>query len=322
MAPRHPGPLQKLDVEVLRFLVRAGMARPDALVAWTGASPWTIRASYRRLTGRELVRARPVTMQLRDANGTVRESAATVWAATKAGSTLLRAMPHFVPGTTVRTSLGAPKTSPHMADHTVGAAHLAAWYRGAGVGEVAFERDIVRLERPSAIAGQPRQTVVAWTVTVPGMRGVHPPDLGVVHDGQLFAVELERKEGERDNYVALLAAYRDVGIGLIWHVATKLSWTRLHEAASYIGTRWGASPGRGVNMSADGMLRIQGWAPGRVLAGPASWATAGNIPAAPPAGFPSPGVPVKLDNWRLGTVVDPHAPQQNLWEPADVLDAA
>ncbi len=322
MAPRHPGTLQKLDVEVLRFLVRAGMARPDAVVAWTGASPWTIRASYRRLAARELVRARPVTLQLRDPHGTVRESSATVWAATKAGSNILQAMPHVVPGTTVRTALGAPKTSPHMGDHTVGAAHLAAWYRAAGVGDVAFERDIVKLERPSNVAGQPRQTLVAWTVTVPGMRGVHPPDLGVVHDGQRYAIELERKEGEKDTYIALLAAYRDARVGLIWHVGNKLAWTRLLEAAAFVGTRWSAASPQGVNVSADGLLRMQGWGPGRVLAGPASWATGRNFPAVPPAGFPAPVEPVRLDTWRLGTVVDPHAPLHDLWAPADMLEAA
>lgn len=319
MAPRHPD-LQQLDIAVLRFLVRAGLARADALVTWTGASPWTIRASLRRLTAHDLVRSRRVTMQLLGADGRLREAAVFTWTATKAGATVLKPFPHHVPGTEMRLHLGAPKVAASMVDHTCGVAGLAAWYAYYGMGDIAFERDIVRLERPNTIAGQRRQTVVAWTVTVPGMRGVHPPDLAVVlPDGRKYAIELERKVA--DDYAPLLRAYQQAGIGMIWHVQTKLAWTRLIDAAARSAIQWGPSPAPGVNVSVDGQLRIQGWAPGKVLGGPATWATVGNVPMAPPAGFPAPVALVdRSASWRLGRTVDPDV--EALWAPVDLIDAA
>ncbi|MBT0995480.1 hypothetical protein KIN34_14430 [Cellulomonas sp. DKR-3] len=317
MAPRHQ--LTRLDIELLRLLTRAGYIRPDACVGHLGASPWGIRKSFRRLQDDRLVRAVPVALDLHDSHGVLRATVATVWTATGRGARILD--PHVVPGTDAHVQLGAPKVSRSMAQHTVGASALAAAYRRAGF-QVAFERDIRTLEQPSAIGGRPVQTVSAWTVQVGiGMRGVRPPDLGLVDPaGTRWACELERTTNRKAaDYRDIVMAWHAAGLGQVWHVQREKAWRELIAGVQAAGLQWGPSPAPGVNMTVDGRVRVTGWAPGRILAGPASWAWEQNSTTRPPAGFRTPTEPFVLDSWRQGTVVDPHAP---LWEPNRELRAA
>ncbi|MBD8059036.1 hypothetical protein IC607_08650 [Cellulomonas sp. JH27-2] len=316
-APQHRTELTRLDFELLRALVRFGYMRPDAAVGYLGASTYGVRKSWRRLHAVGAVRADPVPLDLVAADGAMRATTATAWTATSRGAGLLG--PHHVPGTELRVTLGPPRPSPAMARHTVGVAHLAAWYRRSGF-EVTSERDILSLERPTKIGERRVQVVTSWTVSIPGKLGVHPPDLGAVDAiGGQWAVELERKTGTVNDYADIVGAYQAAGLGQIWHVLSQKSAKRLVAAASRRGIQWGPPPARGVFASTDGLVRLQGWLPGRLLAGPETWKVERNFPTTAPAGLPLPSQPARLDTWRQGTVVDPEA---GLWEPVEMWDAA
>ncbi len=315
MAPRHQ--TFPLDLEILRYLTRAGYARPDAVVAWTGASAWGVRKAYRRLADAGMVRADPVPLDLRDAHGAVRATVATAWTATGRGANSLGA--HHVPGTEHYVELGPPRVGPAMARHTVGAAGLAAAYRRAGF-QVAFERDVVALERPTVIGARQLGVIGAWTVQVtPTMRGVRPPDLGVMRDGQKYVVELERTTNRSaSDYTEIVSAWAGAGFGQVWHVERERTWKQLLAGMEAAGIRLRGTGTAGVAATEDGSVRVAGWVPGRVLAGPATWApTPGEL--VPPVGFAPPAEPVVLDAWRQGTIVDTEAP---LWEPVRMIQAA
>ncbi|WP_273652974.1 hypothetical protein [Cellulomonas fimi] len=135
-----------------------------------------------------------------------------------------------------------------------------------------------------------------------------------------FAVELERAIKEQADYDAVVAAYRDAGLPQVWHVLSARTAERLAKAAQRAGFQWAPSPTRGVNVSTDGLFRMQGWRSGRVLSNTASWAPRLNFPASFPAALDAYVFPQKLDAWRGGTIVDPSA--EPLWEPLPMYDAA
>lgn len=333
---RHPGtpaPLTRLDGEVARYLTRFPGARPDAICAWTGASPDGTRKALRRLVAHRMVRRVQRQLELRAAGGMVRETTAGVWVATPRGARL--AGTWRTPGSGMQVTLEAGGVSRAMADHLTGVAGLAAWYRHGVIGpdgahrgfEVGGEREVLSLERPSNLSGiVTAQLTSYWSVSIPGRRGVHPPDLVAVgrhpQTGEpvRFAIELERATKEVTEYREVLAAYRDAHLPVVWHVLHRRTWERLTKAAAGVGHQWSPSPAPGVNVSSDGMLRMQGWAPGKVLADVSTWAPRWNLPGTIPAGLDAYATPQELDTWRQGRVV-PHD-QEPLWTPLEMWDAA
>ncbi|WP_448058732.1 hypothetical protein [Cellulomonas hominis] len=309
MSARPIHTLTRLDTEALRFIDRFHMVRAFHVVAWTGASPWTVRDRLGNLARAGLVRPRTVSVDLRDGT-TIRESLAGVWQVTGRGAD--RAGTWIVPGTGgVTVSMPARRPSALITHHVLGVADLAVWYRRFGYA-VAAEREILSLERATALAPE-RLMLSSWTVPVPGRMGVHPPDMGVVHpDGSRWAIELERATKTVTDYAEVMAAYRDASLGQVWHVLRGPTVRRLREAAERIGVAWGPEPARGVIASNDGLIRLQGWLPGRVaLRNPATWAR--QVPRrALPGGIAVPfdvpdGLPDLAAAWRRGVPIDVNA---------------
>jgi hypothetical protein len=305
LAPRRRtahASLSSLDVQILQFLTRFGIARPHHIVGWTGASPHTIKRRLPALRAAGAAQSSIVGVALRDRGGQIRDTFCTAWSATGSGIAYLE--PWRVPGyADQRITLPRARTSRQMAHHALGVVDLAVWYRQQGF-DVASEREIRSLEQPSGL--HPERTVVSsWTVQIPGRTGVHPPDLGAVApDGGMWAVELERATKEVRDYQAVIAAYRGAGLGQAWHIASQATARRVMDACTRLGVTWGPPPAPGVTASTDGLVRLQGWLPGRAgLSGPAQWQR--HFPRSSPAGIPVPdGKPDLSASWRRGRVID------------------
>lgn len=292
--------LSALDVQILQFLVRFTFARGYQVAGWTGASPAYVRNRLTLLADGGFVTRYVQSVDLLGDDGTVRRGTATVWEATTKGTDA--AGEWEVPGTGgVRTSLAAPKLSPLMANHVLGVADLACWYRQFGF-QVAAEREILSLEKDTKLAPG-RAVISAWTVPVVGRPGVHPPDLGAVGaDGRMWAVELERAVKTVQEYTDVIRAYQAVGMGQVWHVLGQATARRLQEACLRAGVTWGTSPQPGVLVSADGAVRLQGWLPGRARLRLNQWRA--QFPITPPAGLPVKGRPDLSVTWRAGNRID------------------
>ena len=295
-----------IDVEVVRAALRFTAIRPVHAVAMAGGSPWTVRSSLRRLTHDGMLAPRHTVIELTDRDGRTRSTPTVVYVATPRGAA--HAGSWFVPGYDDAVSLPAPRPSAALASHIDGVASLAAWYRHFGY-QVVAEREIVSLERPSRITPD-RQVLSQWAVTT--QRGVlHPPDLiAVTGSGRALAVELERATRNVADYLDVVGAYQAAGVAQVWHVLSSATAQRLARACHRLGIKVAPTP-FGVNVSEDGMFRLQAWLPGRAAGGgPETWATSRNFPHAPPAGIavPTP-LPDLSQAWRRGSVVDPNVPR-------------
>lgn len=311
-ATQNGGPairsLNALDIEILRFLTRFAMARPHHVVAWTGASPHTVKRRLPALAAAGLTKSSPVNAALRGADGRVRDAICTVWTTTRAGAAL--AGDWTVPGSEVRVSLPVPRPSALLTHHTLGAVDLACWYRLHGF-EVAAEREIRSTEQPSALTPD-RQVTQFWTTRTATMLGVHPPDLGVVApDGGVWAVELERSTKTVADYRSVIAAYRNAGMGQVWHISSQATARRIMEACQYLGILWQKQPEEDTAVSVavsagDGLVRLQPWMPGRSgLGQPSTWETRRLFPRTAPAGFPAlTERPDFSTSWRKGRIID------------------
>lgn len=301
--PRH-GVLTRLDVEILRFLTRFQLARPHHVAGWTGASPHTIDKRLRQLARIGLVRSYVTPVDLRSDDGRLRDTFCTVWTTTTAGTGYIGSW--AVPGTAEAITLPAPRVSKLMSHHAIGVVDLAVWYRQQGFTLVA-EREILSLERPYAFraAGKPDPKPF-WSVAIPGRTGIHPPDLGaVVPDGGMWCVELERATKTVDEYTDIIRAYQRESLGQVWHIMTQATARRVMEACTRLGVTWDEPPAPGVTASSpDGLIRLQGWLPGRAgLVRPAMWRR--QFPRSSPAGIPVPDErPDLAETWRPGRVVD------------------
>lgn len=294
--------LSSLDVEILRFVLRFQLARPHHVAAWTGAGVWWVRDRVQDLVRVGLLRRLSVAVDLRDGSGRIRETVAHVLEATAAGAD--RAGEWAVPGTEtdanpegVPISLPARRPSSLTTHHVLGVADVACWYRTYGF-KVAAEREIRSLEQTGNLKGA-RPAISAWSVAIPGKPGIHPPDLGAVDpNGGMWAVELERATKPVADYTGIIGAYQAAGLGQIWHVLSSASGRRLMDAANRNGIVWGAQL-QAVAASHDGLVRFQGWVPGRAgLTGPASWRN--QVPGQPPAGLPFAHRPDLTVHWRKG----------------------
>ena len=305
MTRRTPASLLPIDVEVLRLAVRFTAIRPVHATSWTGASPWTVRASLRRLTDVGALTSRPVVIALRDRSGTIRPAPTVVYSATGKGATYAGAW--TVPGYEDLVSLTAARPSAALADHTDGVTGLACWYRHYGYTVVA-EREILSLERPSALH-RDRRPIARWSVPLSSIgQSIHPPDLvAVAPDGTGWAVELERATKSVANYVEVIGAYRAAQVPQVWHVLSNATAKRLAEACRKLGIVVRPDPASGANVSADGLFRLQGWAPGRAAGGgPEGWHPNRLIPGSPPAGLPAPReLPDLSRTWRRGVALSP-----------------
>lgn len=318
MTATPPHSLLPIDVAVLRQCIRWTMLRPVHLVALSGASPWTIRGSLRRLTATGMVTSEPVTATLRDQTGRLRRTITFVYVATAKGAG--HAGSWVVPGTGgVTVNLPAPRPSAALSDHVLGVADLAAWYASFhGPAAVVAEREILSLERPSKLTPA-RQVSSYWSVPVPRRVGIHPPDLGLVApDGSRWAIELERATKSVADYTEVVAAYQQAGMGQVWHVLSKSTGQRLAQACHQLGIRVAATSD-GVNVSADGKFRLQGWLPAQSSGGgPETWQSSRLVPVSAPGGLPTPAQRPDLSaSWRRGSLVDPEDP----WGAESVLVA-
>jgi len=309
--------LTPLDREVLTLLCRFTLARGHHVVGWTGCSPDGARKSIRRLTAGRFIARETVAADLLDGNGHIRSTTCTVYRATVRGASQIGKW--RIPGTELNVHVDPIRPAPSMANHILGVADLAVWYRRFGF-DVGGEREVLSVERPSVIGvGPKRQLIAHWTTRIPGRVGVHPPDLVACgQDGTEWAIELERTKKTVQEYADVIASYRAQGIGQVWHVLGRGTGQMLGQAGVRVGVQWGTPPYPGVNVSTDGLVRLQGWAPGVSLGRTSSWAPKGLWPVQAPAGLPV-GVtgPVILDRWRQGSIVDPD--QEQLWEPLKMV---
>lgn len=301
-----------LDIELVRFLVRFKFARGYQLAAWTGASPWTVSNRLQFLGKAGLIDRWTATASLVGKDHKVRRTTVSVMSATPKGARMVEGW--VVPGTGGQVVAMKPgKASPALADHTLGVSDLAAWYRMVGFG-VAAEREIISLERANKLPDQPeRELGVYWTVPKGGVHN-HVPDMGVVHpDGSMWGVELELAVKPIQDYVATVGAYLSAGMGQVWHVRSQATGRRLMEACRRHAVQWAEDRGDGASVSRDGMVRLQGWRPGRSGLGAAgTWK--GQLPVVPPARFdvPTPW-PDPSVTWRTGEVVDFEAADGGEW---------
>lgn len=299
--------LSTLDVEILRFLTRFQIARPHHVAGWTGASPHTVARRLRVLAEQGLARKYVTSIALRGTDGAVRDTTCTVWTATGAGAGLIGSW--TVPGFDEPITLPAPRISHLTTHHTIGVADLAVWYRQVGFTLIA-EREILSLERPNLLnrsASRPTAKQF-WSTTIPGRTGIHPPDLGAVApDGGMWCVELERATKTVGEYEDIIRAYQKENVGQVWHILTQATAKRVQEACRRLGEPLAADPVGGVLVSRSGLIRLQGWLPGRAgLAGPTTWTR--QFPRSSPAGIPVPAErPDLTASWRTGRVVDVEA---------------
>jgi hypothetical protein len=299
--------LSPLETEIIRFLNRFVIARGFHIAAWTGASAFTISSGMTALAKTGLVVRREVPADLRGPSGRIERRRCYVWELTNAGASA--AGEWRVPGSKGRVlGMTRSRSSDAMVGHALGCVDLAVWYRVHGF-DVAAEREIVSLEKESKIAPD-RLISSDWSVIPTGRIGIHPPDLGALApDGSKWAIELERAEKTVGEYAAVIAAYRNAGLGQVWHVLQKATQQRLRRAAEQVGAQWAPDDdGAKAWVSTDGRLRIVSWRPGLVgPIQPKDW-TAQVSRQTAPGGFPVRlPLPDLSSSWRRGSVRDPNA---------------
>lgn len=297
-----PTSLLPIDVEILRFAIRFTAIRPLHAVGWSGASPWTVRSSLRRLTDSGMLAPRPTVLDLLDRAGRIHTAPTVVYVATGRGASYAGAWP--VAGYDDLVSLTAPRPSASSASHTDGVASLACWYRAYGY-QVVAEREIASLERPTAIHPS-RSIQTAWTVPVSTIgHALHTADLiAVAPDGKALAVELERAQKPVSVYTEVVGAYVRAGRPQVWHALSNATAQRLAQACRRVGLDVRPDTS-GVNVSSDGLFRLQGWLPAPAAGGgPESWKVDRLVPKVAPAGLPGQRVDLS-SSWRRGTVLTP-----------------
>lgn len=97
----------------------------------------------------------------------------------------------------------------------------------------------------------------------------------------------------------------------MWHILTGATTRRVLEACTRLGIALEAGPVPGVLVSSDdGLVRRQGWLPGRAgLGDPSTWTRP--FPRTSPAGIPVPAdLPDLSATWRTGRVVNFETDQQ------------
>ena len=308
-----------LDLECLVFLGRFIYARGPHLAGATGASPWTIRKRLRLMQASQLVRPVVLSVDLTDASGRIRASQAHIWKLTKRGAQLLdgagrAVVPYGYPEGVPAVTLNASRARRQMSDHTLGVASLAVAYRRAGVLDLVAEREVLALERPPK-AGALAPAPPTWAVQPRTVRGVHPPDLGIVVPGsdgpQRVAVELERSAGRDVGELAdVLAAYADARMPVRWHVLRPATSDRIATAAERIGQHLSAPMVRtGYRSSSDRSITVQLWRPERIGGGgPGAWPAVLADPRQVAIGLTGLTTPTdRSASWRQGSVVDPDA---------------
>lgn len=303
--------LNRLDVQILRLLNRFAIARKHHVSAWTGAAPATINARLTVLKRVGLVNSREVPAQLRTPAGEIVDSRCAVWEVTAAGARA--AGEWLVPATDEWVSMERPGRAGATIDHALGVTDLACWYRMHGL-TVAAEREMRSLEQASVLA--PAKTLPVWGVPaslgelVTGRGGLHFPDMGVIDgDGQRWGVELERAVKSVGEYAAVIAAYRQRGLGQVWHVLRQPTLRRLRDAGSQVGVQWDPASPPTVLLSMDRRMRLMMWVPGRAhVTKLADFRRQINYKRAP-AGFPTPEpLPDLSATWRRGRAIDVDAP--------------
>lgn len=328
-ARRSRRSLSDLDVTVLQVVTKLGLARGAHLSAWTGASPWTIRARLRGLADRGLVQEVVACVDVWDpATSRLRSTVVHCWECTSRGSRLAGEWT-VVGYDGLRTGLTAASRSRSLAQHVLGAADLACWYRRYGFA-VVTEREVRSLEgRGMPGTGRVRVTRPGsgtWSVDVLGRPDPHPADLGAVHpDGSRWAIELERATKTVSEYAAVISAYQGAALGQVWHILSGATTKRVVAAAQQCGVTWAPENAPGTLRSIDGQFRIHRWLPARALSsGPASWAAKDGWPAflprVPPAGFGGVDArglsPIDVESlrsaWIIGRTIDIEAEIEDL----------
>lgn len=269
-----------LDLEILRFVTRFGVTRAWHVAAWTGAGAWTVEERLRELRRAGLLSVMDAPADLWDATqGVTRPTLVPVWVPTARGARL--AGPVTVPGTNRVVAPRTTRPSPPTAVQTIPMVDLAVWYRAFGYGVVA-PRELRSTElRPAYRRDHPVEGTWATTATTldgllegGGRHAVHLPTLGVIHpSGALWAVELETAPRKVSTYRQIIGSTRAAGLGLVWHTASQTAGRRILRAGTLAGLRWVPHPTRrGVTMTPDGLVRVQGWRHGPVgLDAPPTW---------------------------------------------------
>lgn len=292
--------ISALDTEIIRFLNRFRFARSYQVVAWTGASPWSVRDRTQRMAREGLLQRWTTTAPLRDRSGTVRHTTCSVWGTTYKGVALAGGW--VVPGTEGQVvALPVGRWSTNTAERTLAAADLACWYRRYGF-LVAAEREITSIELGGP-SGQHAASPVHWTVMRRTGRRRHVPTLGVVNpDGRKLAVELDTTPRPVNDYEETVDAYVRARMGHFWHLRSQGSARRLMEACRNLGIGFAPYGAGGVVVSEDGTIRMQLWLPGRSgLKDPRLWAD--RIPQVAPGGLSHARIDVAAA-WRTGEAVN------------------
>ncbi len=265
--------VDKLDQAQLNITLRYTMLRPVHFYQLLGGSPHTHRAHLERNVERGLL-AKAITPVKAAADWndmkSIRDTVANVYVITTEGRKHVQ--PWVPVGYPADTLLNMPPAdrSRTQSDHQLGCVDLTAWYTRMGF-KVVSEREIRSLEMDGVRgAGERRYPQPTggpfWTVHVPGMIGVHPPDLGVIDTaGRRWGIELERATKEVSDYQGVIHAYRAAGLGQVWHIRSNATAERLREACERLGIE--LDPDQYVLRSADGLVRLQMWLPGASLSG-------------------------------------------------------
>lgn len=292
--------MNDLDVEILRFISRFQYVRSCHVAEWTGASGWTIRHRLRGMVDRGEIIGNRVGVDLRDPlSGEIRPSATQIWQATAAGGRV--AGEWAVPGHQKPVSFprGARAASYLTAANVLGMADLGVWYRRAGFNLIS-QREIISCERDFVLTPD-RTPTRFWAAKLDRRTGLHVPSLGVAAPGgSLWVVELVQSQRTVAEYLEILRAFRNDGVGMVVHVRGKVASGRILTACKQAGYRWAEPPAPGVALSTDGMIRLQGYAPWtsvRPGEGPGRWP---KMYRPMPAGFPEPagGRPDLSALWR------------------------
>jgi len=265
-----------LDQRILQTTLRLWMARPVHYYQLLGGSPHTIRVHLEQLVKKKLLRTAVVPVKAVDTWGdasTLADRSATVYIITPAGRRIVQDWEPvgYPAGTTL--NLPASDRSRHQVDHTLGVVDLAAWYTRYGC-QIVTEREVISLEgRGVARAANTERTYpqpggLHWATQIIGGSDIHPPDLGVVDTaGRKWAIELERATKDVDTYRRVIKAYRDAGLGQVWHVLTPSTYKRLAVGCARNGINLVVQNNVAQSDDAGAPVRIQMWLPGPSLSG-------------------------------------------------------